>query len=279
MPRLLLPLLCALLIAPGAGAQSAQDLLRDALSRYEAEMAGVENYTLRQSVMGTETVTYAERAEGGAPLDYRYTAYAVTPGGELVEVGAADGAASNPYLVLDRITEHARYAGTSDVDGTETHAVAVDNFGEVARDLAVMPEQADAEFDVETLTLYLDTDGLRARKMTMEGTMERDGRTSPVTIETRFFDYRTVDGFTTPFRLTMEVQGMDGGMDPEEREETRRQLEEAQRQMESMPAEQRAMMERMMGDRLEQLQQMLAGDGFAFEMEVTDVQVNAGRPR
>ena len=33
-----------------------------------------------------------------------------------------------------------------------------------------------------------------------------------------------------------------------------------------------------MGDQLERLEQMLGGEGLSFEMEVTDVAVNAGRP-
>lgn len=276
---LLASLFVLLVLAPIASAQSAQEVLHDALSRYAADMTGVENYTITQSVMGTETMIYAERTEGAAPLDYTFTSYVVTSdGAREIGISEEDGGTMNPYLMLERIAEEARYAGTEDVDGERAHAIAVDNFSKVARDLDLMPEQADAEFDIETVTFYIDTDDHRARKMTMQGTMTRDGRTSPVTVETQFLDYRTVDGFTTPFRTVMEVQGMEGQMDPEERENARRQLEEAEQQMKSMPEAQRTMMERMMGDRLEQLREMLGGEGFTFEMEVTDVKVNAGPP-
>src|SRR5690606_31284918 len=118
-------------------------------------------------------------------------------------------------------------------------------------------------------------------KMTMAGTMTSEGRTAPVRFETLFSDYRTVDGFTTPFRMEMTMQGMEGQMSASEREDAQRQLEEARRQMEQMPPEQRQMMQRMMGDRLEQLEQleqMLGGGGFEMEVVVTDVAVNTGRP-
>lgn len=278
MPRFApLSLLAALVLAPCAFAQSAQDVLGAALAQYEADMAGVDNYTLTQSVMGFQTTLYAERTEGGAPLDYTY--YTVLPTG-LQETGdmESEGAMSNPYVMLDRVADHARYVGTEVVAGTETHAIVVEDFQEVMREFDALPEEAEGELDVETLTLYLGTDDHRVHRMRMEGTMARDGRTSPVVVETHLLDYRTVDGLTVPFRTTMEIQGMEGQMDPGEREEARRQLEQAQQQMESMPAEQRQMMERMMGDQIEQLQQMLEGESLTFEVEVTDVQVNAGRP-
>lgn len=270
-------LLAALVLAPPAFAQSAHDVLGAALARYEADMAGVDNYTLTQSVLGFPTTVYAERTEGGAPLDYTY--YTLLPTG-LQETGSLEsqGSMSNPYVMLDRIADHARYAGTEDVGGTETHAVVVDDFQEVASEFDALPDEAEGELDIETLTLYLGTDDHRIHQMRMEGTMEREGQTSPVVVETRFSDYRTVDGLTVPFRTAMEIQGMEGQMDPEEREEARRQLEEARQQMASMPAAQREMMERMMGDQLEQLQQMLEGENLTFEVEVTDVKVNAGRP-
>ncbi len=268
--------LLALLVffAPLALAQSAQEVLRDALSRYEADVAGVENYTLTQSVFGTETVVYAERT-GDEASPFRF--YSVTPDG-LTELGDGGGTAMSPYFLFGRLTDQARYAGTETVDGAATHAVAVDDFGALARDLDLLPADAGNEFEIETATFYFGTDDHRPHQMTMVGTVTGEGRTAPVTVEVRFLEYRTVDGLTVPFRTRMTMTGMAGTLDPAEREETRRQLDEALRQMESMPAEQQAMMERMMGDQLDRLREMLAGDDLAFETEVTDVQVNAGRP-
>jgi uncharacterized membrane protein len=137
-----------------------------------------------------------------------------------------------------------------------------------------VPEQAEGEFDIDEATFYLSTDDYRLRKMTMAGTMTNEGQTSPVRFETLLSDYRTTDGFTTPFRMAMTMQGMEGQMSDAEREEARQQLEQARQ----MPPEQRQMMERMMGDRLEKLEQMLGGGGFSMEMVVKDVDVNTGRP-
>ena len=274
--RLSLLLLAVLLAGPAALAQSAGEVLREALGRYASEMTDVRDYTITQEVMGMTVTTYAERADGAAPLDYTY--YVVTPSGLQGTDDADNPAAHNPYLMLDRIAEEARYVGTEAVGGTQAHVVAVDDFGDLAREFGTVPAQADGEFDIETATFYIGTNDYRIHRMTMDGTVTRDGQASPVQIDTRLADYRTVDGFTTPFRMAMTMQGMDGQMSESERAEARQQLDQLRTQMEQMPAEQRRMMEGMMGSQLERLEQMLGGGGFEMEMVVTDVQVNTGRP-
>ena len=275
MTRHALLALCALLLVPSALAQSAEEVLRETLSRYEADMGGVSDYTITQEVMGNAVTTYAERAEGNGALAYDF--YLVTPSG-LQSMDDDRAAASNPYLMLERIADEAEYGGTEDVAGVRAHVVTVEDFGDIAREMGAIPDQAEGEFDIDEATFYLGTDDYRLRKMMMEGTMTNDGRTSPVRFETLFSDYRTTDGFTTPYRMAMTMQGMEGQMSDGERAEAQQQLEEARRQMEEMPAQQRQVMERMMGDRLEQLEQMLGGDGFSMDMVVTDVDVNTGRP-
>lgn len=269
-------LFAALLLAPTALAQSAGEILRDAVNRYEAEMAGVRDYTLTQEVMGTSVTTYAERADEAAPLDYTF--YIVTPSGLQSMDEDGSQAQPNPYLMLDRIEEEARYVGTENMDGTPTHVIAVDDFGDIAREYGAVPNEAQGEFDIDTATFYLGTDDARIHRMTMEGAMTNEGQTTPIRFDTRLSDYRTVDGFTTPYHMAITMQGMAGQMSDEERAEAEQQLEQMRSQMESMPAAQRQMMERMMGDRLEKLEQMLGGGGFEMEMNVTDVQVNTGRP-
>ena len=273
--RLLLPLL-VLTLAPAAFAQSAGEVLHAALAQYEAEMADVRNYTITQDVFGNEVTTYAERRAGDGPL--AYTHYVVVNG--TFEVSDSEGrtAADNPFVLFNRIADEARYVGTEEVGGVRAHVLAVDDFGDIARDLGAVPDEAEGDFDIDKAMFYLGTDDQRLHKMTMTGTMTNEGRTSPVQIETVMSDYRTIDGFTMPFHTAVTVQGIEGQISDAEREDARRQLEEARRQMEQMPAAQRQMMERMMGGQLEKLEQMLGGEGFSMEMVVTDVAVNAGRP-
>lgn len=267
-------LLAALLLVPAALAQSAEEVLREAAGRYAAEMADVHDYTVTQSLMGREVTTYAERAEGAGPL--AYTHYLVTRNG-LVSTNDMDENPTppDPYQMLDRIADEARYAGTEDVDGVSAHVIAVDDFGEIAREFGAVPEDEGGEFDVETATFYIGTDDYRIHRMTMAGTLTSDGRTSPMIFDTRLADYRTVDGLTLPHRTMMRMEGMESQMSDAEREEARQQLDQLRAQMAQMSPEQRRMMEGMMGD---QLESVLGGGGFEMEMEVTDVKVNTGRP-
>lgn len=270
-------LLAALLLVPAVLAQSAEEVLREAADRYTAEMADVHDYTVTQSLMGREVTTYAERAEGAGPL--AYTHYLVTRNG-LVSTNDMDEnpIPPDPYQMLDRIADEARYGGTEDIGGTRAHVIAVDDFGEIAREFGAVPEDEGGEFDVETATFYIGTDDYRIHRMTMAGTLTSDGRTSPVAFDTRLADYRTVDGLTLPHRTMMRMEGMESQMSDAEREEARQQLDQLRAQMAQMSPEQRRMMEGMMGDQLEQLEQTLGGGGFEMEMEVTDVKVNTGRP-
>lgn len=271
-------LLAALLLVPAAAAQSAEEVLREATDRYAAQMEGVRDYTVTQSLMGREVTTYAERTDGAGPP--AFSSYLVTRGG-IVSTNDMDSDPTppDPYQMLDRIADEARYAGREDVGGVRTHVIAVDDFGEIAREFGAVPEDEGGEFDVETATFYIGADDHRIHRMTMEGTLTSDdGRTAPVAFDTRLADYRTVDGLTLPHRMTMRMEGMDTQLSDAERAEAQQQLEQLRTQMAQMSPEQRRMMESMMGDQLEHLEQMLGGGGFEMEVEVTDVKVNTGRP-
>ena len=77
--------------------------------------------------------------------------------------------------MMQRIVDEARYVGTEAVDGTATHVVAVDDFGDLAREFGAVPAEADGEFDIETGTFYIGTADHRMHRMTMEGTLANEG--------------------------------------------------------------------------------------------------------
>lgn len=267
-PALLLALLLA---APPLAAQPAA--LERALATYERMMAGVENYTLTQEVMGFETTTYFER-DGADPLVYR--AYVRTPDGwEAVQDDAHDGLAAQAAL-FRAMRERARNAGTATVNGERAHAVRVEGFDGLERYLPSAPDAED--FTVEAATFYFGADDHLVRRVTMEGTSRHEGRPVPVEVDVTFSDFRAVGGMRHPFRTAIAVKGMEAALSAEERAQARAQLEEARRQMAAMPAAQREMMGRVLGDQLERLEAMLAGDGMAIETVVTALRVNEGRP-
>lgn len=270
--RFLLLALGALLLAPAAAAQSAADVLDRAIAAYENMMRGVADYTLTQEVMGNEMTTHFERRAGGEALDY--ATFLVTPGG-LRELGDDEGAdfIQNPAM-LARMKQQARLAGTETVGGTRAHAVAVDDFGALSREFNAAPNVGEGELDVETATFYFGTEDALLRRVTMTGTVTKEGQGAPVEVDLLYDDYRTVSGLRYPFRTTMTLHGLAGTLSPEQRQ----QLEEARRQMEQMPPEQREMMERMMGEQLRQFEQMAEGEEMQVQVLVKSLEVNAGRP-
>jgi hypothetical protein len=112
----------------------------------------------------------------------------------------------------------------------------------------------------------------------MEGDFQRDGRWHPTTIKIDLKDYRETDGMLHPYLLEMSVTGLDNAMSEEEMQQARESLEEMKRQMEEMPANQRAAVERMMGPRMEELERMLNSGSIQVTTRVTELKVNSGPP-
>lgn len=72
---------------------------------------------------------------------------------------------------------------------------------------------------------------------------------------------------------------MNGVIDAEQQkqlQEAQQQMAEFEREMASMPAAQREMMQRMMGPKIEMMKKMAAGGGMEIVTRIIDVQVNAG---
>jgi hypothetical protein len=269
---LLISLAAASLLAPApALTQSAEQILSTALTQHEARMRGIENYTLVQEVMGIETTVYFEREMvDGRPM---YRSRVVSAGGQGVPVG---GGWESPYEGFAEFASRARYQGTETVDGHRTHALVVEDFRGLPG--APMPEDAQ-DFDIRQATLYLDASNHVLRRMVMEGTATVEGRARPITMQARFEDYREVDGLLHPFRTVMTTAGLAApDVSAADMAEARRSLAQLERQMEGMPAAQREMMERMIRPQMKQLENLLAGEGLEFAIEVREVRVNAGPP-
>jgi hypothetical protein len=265
--------LAALLVPVPAAAQSAAGILNTALERHDARMRNVQNYTLVQQVMGTQTTMYFEREMvDGRPV---FQPREVGVLGQNVPVGADGWESPDPYAGLAELAERARYQGVEVVDGHNTHVLVIDDFRGL-RGFDPSPQQQDMEF--RRGTLYVDAADYVLRRMVMEGEATTQGQRQPVTMDVRMEDYRNVDGVLHPFRTVIKTDGLAPGVSAAEMEEARRSMAQLKAQMESMPAAQREMMERMVRPQMEQFERMMAGGGMEITMEVTDLRVNAGPP-
>lgn len=255
--------LAALVTVPAAlGAQSAREVLETALERYEERMEGVQNYTVVQEAMGFESTQYFERVERDGHVLF-------VPRQQMGSEAARRGG-ENPYVALEQLADRATLQGTESVEGETCHVLTVDEL----QDTDLYGEMSGEGFEPERLTLLVDTDDYLIRGMRVQGTATMQGQPRDVTTEVRMLDYREVEGVVHPFRMEVSTEGLGAQMT----EQQRQQMRQAMEQMENMPEEQRQMMERMMGDRLEQMEQMLASGAVDFTMTVKEIRVNEGPP-
>jgi hypothetical protein len=269
--------LSLLLVAPAEAQPTAAQILDRAVAAYEGMMAGVENYTLTQEVMGFTVTTYFQRVPGTT----EYEAYLVTPDGlEREDDDTAGSGAPPPVEMLRAMRARAEAVGSETIGGVRTHGVRIEDFGTLAEQYGAIPPTGEeaASMEMDTATFYFGADDGLTRRAVIEGTVQEDGPPTPMRIEMTFEDYRTVGGMRYPFQTTMKLSGMEESMSAEEQAELRRGLEDARRQFEQLPPAQREMMERMMGDQLRQMEGVLAGEAYEMAIRVTDLRVNEGRP-
>jgi len=275
MPRLrrwsmLAPMLVALL--PGAlAAQSARGVLERMVAEHDRRAEGIDNYTLVQEVMGQTLTMYYEKDASGAHPVFRAR--------EVSGIGAsaqepAGGNEDEFWEKLPRLMEHARSGGRETVDGHATEAVIIDDLAETGFGESFAPGNGD--FTPQRATLYVDPELWIPRRMVFAGTMKAQGRTSDITITMDAQDIRNVDGLLQPFHTLVRIDGLGQTIDPE----TRQQYEQMKKQLADMPESQRQMVEKMMKGKLEQMEQMMNGDGgMNLELVVREVHVNAGPPQ
>ncbi|UCF18595.1 MAG: hypothetical protein JSU87_11680 [Gemmatimonadota bacterium] len=253
-----------LVIAAPASPQSAEDIIGRALDQYERRMSKIENYTVVQEVMGIEVTNYFEkRMVDGRPVFELQDKYG---GSEQDELG-------DMYYAFMDVAKNARVEGKEKVDGRDCHVLLIDDFSGLD-----MGREGDDDFEPKKGLFYLDTDDYVLRRMVMDGTITADGQQKPVTLDAYFEDYREVAGMLHPFVMRMQMSGLQGSMSQEEIEEARKNLEEMKKQLAEMPESQRAMVEKMMGSQMENLEKMVNQGSMEFTITVKDLQVNKGAP-
>jgi hypothetical protein len=255
-----------------ADTSGAAGILAEALARQEARMAGIDNYTVVQTVMGIETTAYYEReVVDGRP---RFRAQVVSAGGQRVPADPDEW--EDLYDAFAAYADRTTLAGSETVDGHRTHVLVVDDFSRIPAVGARSEEMREVEF--HRATLHVDAEIFVLRRMVLDGVLRASGSDAPVTVVGRFEDHREVSGMIHPFRTVITAEGMTPDIPAAEVEEARRNLDEMRSRMASMPAAQREMMERMIRPQMEQLEGMLGGGGMEFVTEVREIRVNAGPP-
>lgn len=252
-----------------AEAQSAQEILSEALALHEERLAGVDDVTIRQEVMGMSTVTHMvkEEADGRPVLRVQSV-----DGAEQAAQGSADltDAWADPAVLYEEWGDRWSLAGEGSVDGRATWQLELTDFEGIDWEDAGL-EGDDTPLEPERLAMELAQDDLVPLRLHIQGEVVEGGSAQPMDATIHFSDYRDVAGYLHPHRMVMETDATALGLTDDE-------MAQALEELQNLPPQQREAMQQMMGEEMDFLLQLLDGEGLRLEVVVTDLQVNAGAP-
>jgi outer membrane lipoprotein-sorting protein len=252
--RTLAVLLPLLLLAPVAQAQSAASVVNEMRAWYENEFASIDTYVVETNLY----TAYHRKVEDGERPEFETVTR--LNGQDRSFAGMSPSTTQGPFDYIDALAEHGTHAGMETIDGTPCHILRVDD-----------PSKLDASLgaNAKQLTYYVSADDSRPRRMVF--TVQVNDEADPQDVTVNLSDYRTVDGLTLPWTMEMKTN-LGASLTPEQRKE----LEAMRTKLKNMPERQRKIMERMMGDQMEQLEKMASGEPTVIE--VKNVSVNPPIP-
>jgi hypothetical protein len=176
---------------------------------------------------------------------------------------------------FEALAKSAELAGTEKVGNRKCWVLRLDD----PDALGLLPESGmeGQSFEAKEAHLFIDQEDSLLRRMKFDGTATVNGESSPVAMEITFSDYRKVEGFPYPWAMDMRMAGMESGMSEEEMEEAKTSLAELEKQLASMPEEQRKLVEPMLGGQMEKLKEMLGTGEMKMEVRVSNVVANAAK--
>ena len=276
-PTVLLLISC---IAPApAFAADAQVIIDKVLKLQEERREGVNRYIVEQEIMGQVSKIIFERTTvtgpDGKPVD---TFRMVLPDDVLRQ-----GPGEEPVMTQDdfedmaqegvnsiaAFSESAQLVGTETVEGRKAYHLVAENLD---RRRSLDEHQ---EFTLKTINAWIDAEEYVPLMLVMDGTMDTDGTPRPMTIENIERDYRAVPGSNMyePYQQVMRLTGEIADETKKQMEQARSQLEEFDKQLAEMPESQRQMMMNMMGEQMEMMRKMAAGDGIEIVTDVRSITV------
>jgi uncharacterized membrane-anchored protein YhcB (DUF1043 family) len=258
-------------------AADAQEIIDKVVTLQEERREGVDRYVVEQEAMGYVSKITFERTTVTGPDGEPVDTFRMVLPDEMMQQGEDpvmsqddfEDMAQEAVYSIAAFSESAELVGTETVDGRKAYHLVAENL-ERTRSFA-----ENQEFTLQTINAWIDADEYVPLKLVMDGTMDTDGTPRPVTIETIERDYRTVPGSNMyePYEQVMRLTGEMADETKRQMEEARAQLEEFDKQMAEMPESQRNMMMNMMGEQIEMMRKMAAGDGIEIVTTVRSITV------
>ena len=258
-------------------AADAQSVIDKVLELQEERRAGVDRYVVEQKIMGQVSKVVFERTTvtgpDGEPVETFGVVlpddFAAPDGDSIITRDDFDDMAENGVHTIADFSDNAQLVGTESIDGKETYHL-------VATGLDRTQEYSQGNsFTLQTVNVWVDSDKYVPLKMTMDGIMTTDGAPRPVTMEKLDQDYRDVPGSNMyeSYKQIMLMNGVMSDAEREQMEEARVALAEFEQELLEMPQSQRDMMMNMMGEQIEMMRKLAAGDGLEIITEVLSITV------
>ena len=264
----------ATLTAMGVGMIEGQLMMNDGM---RAEIAAAD------PKLGMLANIMTEGGIGGAGLEpWANPFQMVGMGGAFVLAGAkalddaADNIAQGAEIAQAQaearraLMENGQHVGIVEHNGRQAHKFVVENINQT-----VEVDGGDT-FTMKDITMLFDVDELVLLLHRTDGTARQGGDDVPFYIESESADFRNVPG-TDLYEPYETISRMGGMLDDEQMaqmEEAKVQLEEFERQLAAMPANQRAMAEQMMGGQMEMMRGLVNTGTFEFKQKVLEIYVN-----
>lgn len=267
----ILPVL-VLLLVPSANAQSAQDIFDRMIEEYQNSLSGVE------------TMMMVTRMEGFLQSDEPDTTYyrkVMRDGYPVMETigSGTDIPTSGYYNIQDNyqaLVDNSEYEGTETVNGREAHVIFIRDVSALYDEVVTSGvEDETQQAQPQTGRMYIDAEDYIPLRMNFD--IDYDGEYTG-SADIQMMDIRKVDGMMVPFEMVMRFDGISETMSAEEMAETRKQLEEFEKQMEEASGMQRRIMERVVKPQIERLTKILEEGGLTMRTFVLDVQTNVDIP-
>jgi hypothetical protein len=273
-------------------AQSAREILQTAMERYEQRMEGIENYTVIQSMGGMESTAFFQRVEteGDHPVYRQKTSLDISQAGSqestnpFLQEGGGEMATgvADPSALFGQIAPRATLQETEEVAGHDAWVISIDDLSGIdfgaSMGSGAPGAGPEGSFQPTSLKLWIDRDRYVTLRTAMTGTMEMQGQSTEITFDARMDDYREVEGMLHPFHTEVSIDGMAGALTSEQQAQLSEAQKQLQEQLENMPEAQRAMVEKMMKDRMPDMEAMAGSGAMTFTMDVKEVRVNEGAP-
>lgn len=147
-----------------------------------------------------------------------------------------------------------------------------------ADDLNIVEKSNGEELEIQSISLWIDSEKYVPLKMRMEGVAKQGKSSREIFIERLDQDYRAVPGsrLYMPYRNIVRMHGMLSPDQQKQMQDARKQLADFDKQLAEMPPEQRAQVERMAGSQIAMLRKMVDRGEMDVVTQVRAIRVNVG---